>query len=168
MDERFYTPKQVAEILQVHQYTVLKWIREGKLRALKLGRVYRTTESELRAFLGQTAHESAQEIMRSAAYTPDAEMVQTSYAPQNLPPHVSEPEQPLQMADYVQSISAENLPSSNYQQSSTQYIPTQIPQPVGASLASQPTTNNSMSGPVETYRLAPIADDQVYSVHLEP
>jgi excisionase family DNA binding protein len=64
IDEKFYTPKQIAEILQVHQYTVLKWIREGKIRALKFGRVYRTTESELKTFLGQTAHNSAQEITR--------------------------------------------------------------------------------------------------------
>ena len=69
MNERFYTPKQVAEILQVHQYTVLKWIREGKLRALKFGRVYRTTESEIKSFLGQTAHDSAQDIVRAAAST---------------------------------------------------------------------------------------------------
>lgn len=67
MNEKFYTPKQVAEILQVHQYTVLKWIREGKLRALKFGRVYRTTESEINAFLGQTAHDSAQDVMRSSS-----------------------------------------------------------------------------------------------------
>lgn len=66
MNEKFYTPKQVAEILQVHQYTVLKWIREGKLRALKFGRVYRTTESEINAFLGQTAHESAQDVIRTS------------------------------------------------------------------------------------------------------
>ncbi len=67
MNEKFYTPKQVAEILQVHQYTVLKWIREGKLRALKFGRVYRTTESEINAFLGQTAHDSAQDVIRSSS-----------------------------------------------------------------------------------------------------
>lgn len=67
MNEKFYTPKQVAEILQVHQYTVLKWIREGKLRALKFGRVYRTTESEINAFLGQTAHDSAMDVMRSSS-----------------------------------------------------------------------------------------------------
>lgn len=66
MNEKFYTPKQVAEILQVHQYTVLKWIREGKLRALKFGRVYRTTESEINTFLGQTAHDSAQDVIRSS------------------------------------------------------------------------------------------------------
>lgn len=67
MNEKFYTPKQVAEILQVHQYTVLKWIREGKLRALKFGRVYRTTESEINAFLGQTAHDSAMDVIRSSS-----------------------------------------------------------------------------------------------------
>lgn len=59
MNEKFYTPKQVAAILQIHQYTVLKWIREGKLKALKLGRVYRTCESDLSIFLGHAAHEVA-------------------------------------------------------------------------------------------------------------
>lgn len=55
MVEKYYTPKQVAEILQIHPYTVLKWIREGRLPALKFGRVYRTTESELTKFLGSTS-----------------------------------------------------------------------------------------------------------------
>ncbi len=93
MDERFYTPKQVADILQVHQYTVLKWIREGKLRALKLGRVYRTTESELRAFLGQTAHDSAQQIMRSAADGPVVQASTVNYVPPHIEPddHVPAP-----------------------------------------------------------------------------
>lgn len=54
MVEKYYTPKQVAEILQVHPYTILKWIREGRLPALKFGRVYRTTETELTKFLGST------------------------------------------------------------------------------------------------------------------
>jgi excisionase family DNA binding protein len=52
MFDKFYTPKQVAEILQIHPYTVLKWIREGKLTAHKFGRVYRTSETDLTAFLG--------------------------------------------------------------------------------------------------------------------
>lgn len=104
MDERFYTPKQVADILQVHQYTILKWIREGKIRALKLGRVYRTTESELRAFLGQTAHDSAQEIMRSASYTPDTSMVQTSTSREPTP-HISEPES-MQVASSKMPLTA--------------------------------------------------------------
>lgn len=52
MVEKFYTPKQIAEILQIHPYTILKWIREGKMKAHKFGRVYRTTETEFTNFLG--------------------------------------------------------------------------------------------------------------------
>lgn len=66
MNEKFYTPKQVATILQIHQYTVLKWIREGKLKALKFGRVYRTRESDLQTFLGYAAHEVAEAGTESA------------------------------------------------------------------------------------------------------
>lgn len=138
MDERFYTPKQVADILQVHQYTILKWIREGKIRALKLGRVYRTTESELRAFLGQTAHDSAQEIMRSAAYTPDSSMVQTS-ASRELPPHVSEPAEPT----YQTNSTSANQPQESYV-TSTPYEPQAQ----------------------DAYRIP--TDEPIYSIRLEP
>lgn len=68
MVEKYYTPKQIAEILQVHQYTVLKWIREGRLHALKFGRVYRTTESELELFLAQIeprSHRSTEVIHKN-------------------------------------------------------------------------------------------------------
>lgn len=51
MDEKFFTPEQVADILQVHPYTVLKFIRQGKLKAVKLGRVYRIKQSEVENFL---------------------------------------------------------------------------------------------------------------------
>lgn len=59
MEVKFYTSKEVAAILKVHQYTVLKWIREGRLNAISFGRSYRVVESELAAFLGQTAHITA-------------------------------------------------------------------------------------------------------------
>ena len=55
MDEKVYTPKQVAEILQVHPYTILKWIRAGKLKAIKVGRVYRIQSSDLAQFLTGSA-----------------------------------------------------------------------------------------------------------------
>ena len=45
------TPKQVAERLSLHHFTVLTYIREGKLKASKFGRVYRITEDQLDAFL---------------------------------------------------------------------------------------------------------------------
>ena len=45
------TAEQVAQILQVHQFTVLKFIKQGKLKASKLGRVYRIRRSDVDKFL---------------------------------------------------------------------------------------------------------------------
>lgn len=51
MIENFLTTEQVAKILQVHPFTILKFIKQGKLRGVKLGRVYRIKESDVQAFL---------------------------------------------------------------------------------------------------------------------
>lgn len=45
------TAEQVAQILQVHPFTVLKFIKQGKLKASKLGRVYRIRKSDVDSFL---------------------------------------------------------------------------------------------------------------------
>lgn len=51
MEETILTVEQVAKILQVHPFTVLKFIKQGKLKAAKLGRVYRIRRSEVELFL---------------------------------------------------------------------------------------------------------------------
>lgn len=51
MIERLMTPEQVAEALQLHHLTVLKFIKEKKLKSIKLGRVYRISETDLNEFL---------------------------------------------------------------------------------------------------------------------
>ena len=51
MIEKFLTTEQVANILQVHPFTILKFHKEGKLKGVKLGRVYRIKESDVREFL---------------------------------------------------------------------------------------------------------------------
>lgn len=51
MEEKFLTTDQVAEILQVHPYTILKFVKEGKLKGVKLGRVYRILESDVKRFI---------------------------------------------------------------------------------------------------------------------
>lgn len=51
MVDRLYTTEQVAKLLQIHPLTVLKYIKAKKLRAIKLGRVYRITETALQNFL---------------------------------------------------------------------------------------------------------------------
>lgn len=53
MDEKIHTTDQVAKILQIHPLTVLNYIKSGKLKAVKLGRVYRIREGALQRFLEQ-------------------------------------------------------------------------------------------------------------------
>lgn len=51
MEEKFLTTDQVAKILQVHPYTILKFVKDGKLKGVKLGRVYRILESDVKRFI---------------------------------------------------------------------------------------------------------------------
>lgn len=55
MIERFLTTEQVANILQVHPFTILKFLKQGKLKGVKLGRVYRIKESDVHEFLDERA-----------------------------------------------------------------------------------------------------------------
>lgn len=57
MDE-ILTAEQVANILQVHPFTVLKFIKQGKLKASKLGRVYRIRRSDIDEFLDNQVQQS--------------------------------------------------------------------------------------------------------------
>jgi len=49
--ENHYTPKEVSEKLKLNIKTVYKWIREGKLYAIKVGDVRRIPESVLLEFI---------------------------------------------------------------------------------------------------------------------
>jgi excisionase family DNA binding protein len=48
---KLYTAKEIAEILQINMFTVLRYIREGKLEHIKVGSQYRVTEKQLDKFL---------------------------------------------------------------------------------------------------------------------
>ncbi len=52
MSEEVYTVEQFAERLKLHPKTVLRFIREGRLRAVKMGKSYRILRSEFDAFTG--------------------------------------------------------------------------------------------------------------------
>lgn len=51
MTEKIFTPEQVAQTLQIHPLTVLKYIKEKKIKASRLGRVYRIREKAIEEFL---------------------------------------------------------------------------------------------------------------------
>ena len=50
--ERMFKPSEVAKMLNIDRHTVTRWIREGRIKAVKLpsGR-YRIPESEVRKIL---------------------------------------------------------------------------------------------------------------------
>ncbi len=50
MSEKYYTAEQAAELLKMHIKTVQRYIREGKLRANKVGKSWRITGHDLSVF----------------------------------------------------------------------------------------------------------------------
>ena len=50
-NNEFYTVEQVAELLQVHWQTILNYIKNGRLKAIKLGKGYRIEKGDLEVFL---------------------------------------------------------------------------------------------------------------------
>ena len=50
MQEVYYTVEQIAQKLQMHPKTVQRYIREGKLRAVKVGKGWRVSGHDLSVF----------------------------------------------------------------------------------------------------------------------
>ena len=53
MPEKYYTVDQISELLSIHPKTVQRYIREGKLRANKIGKSWRVTGHDLSVFAEQ-------------------------------------------------------------------------------------------------------------------
>jgi len=49
-EEQYYSIEEVATMLKVTYLTVYRWIRSGKLRAIKAGKQYRIKKEELDYF----------------------------------------------------------------------------------------------------------------------
>jgi len=55
LSEEVYTVEHAAERLKLHPKTVLRFIRDGKLRATRLGKSYRILRSDLESLAGAPA-----------------------------------------------------------------------------------------------------------------
>lgn len=49
--QEYFTPDEISQKLKINVRTVYRWIREGKLKAIKIGHFWRIAESELRSLL---------------------------------------------------------------------------------------------------------------------
>lgn len=110
--EKFLTSEQVAQILQVHPFTVLKYLKSGSLNGIKIGRVYRIKESDVEKFLGDMAIKKTPK----ANQTPKQEEPEAKPESKVSEPELPEPPKPLESE--VHSVKFEDdeekEPSSQY------------------------------------------------------
>lgn len=53
MTEQLLTPEQVAERLQMSKLTIMDYLRKGKLKGIKFGRIWRIKEEALEEFINK-------------------------------------------------------------------------------------------------------------------
>lgn len=59
--DQLYTVDQAAELLHLHVKTVRGYVRDGRLRATRIGKAYRIARSDLEAFAGLSLPAPARE-----------------------------------------------------------------------------------------------------------
>ena len=50
-EKEYYSPQEIAEKFNIKPRTVSAWIRQGKLKGVKLGDLWRVHRSDLQAFI---------------------------------------------------------------------------------------------------------------------
>ncbi len=63
--EDFWTTEQVANKLQVAEETILRYIRAGKIKGIKIARHWRITESDLQAYIDGLKAEREAEMKKA-------------------------------------------------------------------------------------------------------
>lgn len=53
-ETKYYSTKQLAEMLSVHPMTISKWIGSGKLDSVKIGKSRRVTDEALKKFIDES------------------------------------------------------------------------------------------------------------------
>ena len=63
MEEKFFSPREVAELLQIKKNTVYEMIKRGELRAVRLGKQLRIPRTEICRFMGTPLSEEEEKII---------------------------------------------------------------------------------------------------------
>jgi excisionase family DNA binding protein len=64
MPQNLYSVEQVADLLNLHVRTVRNYVREGRLKAVKIGKQYRIAREDLEAMTGRPASALEREPVR--------------------------------------------------------------------------------------------------------
>src|SRR5580658_6214220 len=64
MPQELYSVEQVADLLNLHVRTVRNYVREGRLKAVRIGKQYRIAREDLEALTGRPAAALEREPVR--------------------------------------------------------------------------------------------------------
>ena len=67
MDNSYYSVDQIAKMLRMHPKTIQRYIREGKLSAVKIGKGWRVSGHDLSRFMEDTHTSTAAETTSDAS-----------------------------------------------------------------------------------------------------
>ncbi|MFI6047254.1 helix-turn-helix domain-containing protein [Nocardia sp. NPDC051321] len=76
MTDRLYSVEQVAERLGLHVRTIRNYVRDGRLKAVRIGKQYRIAEADLEAFTGLPVPATARETAGRQRHTEVSSIVQ--------------------------------------------------------------------------------------------
>jgi len=105
------TPQDVARILGVHQKTVHLWLRNGKLKGIKISyRAWRIPQSALEQFIEQNSNGTLQRRTDNPVDTGTDSAIQSHVpAPSASDPSLSQ----VKMKHYLRDIMGERHPETN-------------------------------------------------------
>ena len=69
MDDKFYSVEQISQMLGMHAKTIQRYIREGKLRANKIGKAWRVSGHDLSVFV-EGANPAQKQAVASVGKSP--------------------------------------------------------------------------------------------------
>ncbi|GIH80140.1 helix-turn-helix domain-containing protein [Planobispora longispora] len=76
MSQRPYSVEQVADLLGLHVKTVRGYVRDGRLKAVRIGKQYRIAREDLEAFTGHPVEPPAAETVRRSRHVEMSGIVQ--------------------------------------------------------------------------------------------
>jgi excisionase family DNA binding protein len=76
MTEELYTVEEVAERLNLHVRTVRNYVREGRLKAVRIGKSYRIAGEDLAVLTGRPASAFVREPVRRQRYVEVSSIVE--------------------------------------------------------------------------------------------
>lgn len=76
MPQELYTVEQVADLLNLHVRTVRGYVREGRLKAVRIGKQYRIAGEDLAAMTGRPASAFVREPVRRQRFVEVSSIVE--------------------------------------------------------------------------------------------